>query len=148
MWRIADPADDDRLVELCLGLYEEDPGPLPVSPTNMRATLEELRRHPYRGRTVVLEIQRQLAGYAFLIAFWSNELGADICEVDELFVMPEHRNQGHGTALFEAIGNGVLWPSPVVGMALGITPDNRRARRLYERLGFAAVGVSIVRRVA
>jgi ribosomal protein S18 acetylase RimI-like enzyme len=59
-------------------------------------------------------------------------------------VIPEHRSQGHGTALFEAIVNGVLWPTAVAGIALGVTPGNIRARRLYERLGFAAVGISMV----
>ena len=89
MWRMAEPADDDRMVELCRGLYDEDPGPLPVPPANMRATLEELRRN----------------------------------------------------------ANGVLWATAVVGIALGVTPDNSRARRLYERLGFTAVGFSMVYRI-
>lgn len=79
--------------------------------------------------------------------FWSNELGGNICEVDELFVVPEYRSQGFGKSLFEAIAQGDLWPTPIIGMALGVTPDNVRARRLYERLGFAAVGVSMMRRI-
>jgi GNAT superfamily N-acetyltransferase len=99
------------------------------------------------GEPSFWKVQKQLAGYALLIPFWSNELGGSICEVDELFVIPERRSQGHGTALFEAIANGVLWPTAVVGIALGVTPDNSRARRLYERLGFAAVGVSMVYRI-
>ena len=89
MWRLAEPEDDDSLVEMCLRLYDEDLGILPIHPENMRATLRALRREPYRGRAVVLEIESQLSGYALLIAFWSNELGGSICEVDELFVMPE-----------------------------------------------------------
>jgi GNAT superfamily N-acetyltransferase len=93
-----------------------------------------------------LELERQLSGYALLIAFWSNELGGNICEVDELFVAPEHRSQGCGSSLFEAIAHGVLWSAPIVGIALGVTRDNVRARRPYERLGFAAVGVAMVRR--
>jgi hypothetical protein len=36
----------------------------------------------------------------------------------------------------------------VVAIALGVTSANARARHLYERLGFAAVGVSMVRWVA
>ena len=82
-----------------------------------------------------------------LIAFWSNELGGNICGVDELFVVPEYRSQGFGKSFFEALAQGDLWPTPIVGMALGVTPDNVRGRRLYERLGFAAVGVSMVRRI-
>ena len=147
MWRLAEPRDDDSLVAMCLRLYDEDPGILPIHPENMRATLRALRREPSRGRAVVLEIEKQLSGYALLIAFWSNELGGDICEVDELFVVQERRNQGHGKSLFDAISQGALWPTPIMGFALGVTPDNVRARRLYERLGFAAVGISMVRRL-
>lgn len=145
MWRLAEPGDDDSLMEMCLRLYDEDPGVLPVHADNMRATLQALRREPCRGRAVVLEIEKQLSGYALLIAFWSNELGGNICEVDELFVVPECRSQGHGKSLFEAISRGDLWPTPIVGLALGVTPGNARARRFYERLGFTAVGISMVR---
>ena len=147
MWRLAESGDDDSIVEMCLRLYDEDPGALPVHPGNMRATLAALRREPCRGRAVVLEIENQLSGYALLIAFWSNELGGSICEIDELFVVPERRNLGHGKSLFEAILQGDLWPIPIVGMALGVTPDNVRARRFYKRLGFTAVGISMVRRL-
>src|SRR5919197_769491 len=83
-------------------------------------TLKALRRDPCRGRAVVLEIQKQPSGYALLIAFWSNELGGNICEVDELFVLPEYRSQGFGKSLFEAIAQGDLWPTPIVGIALGV----------------------------
>jgi hypothetical protein len=74
--------DDDSVVGMCLRLYREDPGPLPVPAENMHATLEALRGDPRRGRAVVLDIQGQVSGYAVLIAFWSNELGGDICVVD------------------------------------------------------------------
>lgn len=147
MWRLAEPGDDDSIVEMCSRLYDEDPGILAIHPENMRATLRALRREPDRGRAIVLQIEGQLSGYALLIASWSNELGGSICEVDELFIVPEHRNQGHGKSLFEGISQGGLWPTSIVGIALGVTPDNVRARRFYERLGFTAVGISMVRRL-
>jgi ribosomal protein S18 acetylase RimI-like enzyme len=144
VWRIAQPADDAAVVEMCVRLYEEDPGLVPVPPENMIATLRTLRQEPFRGRAVVLDMQEQISGYALLMVFWSNELGGEICEVDELFVAADHRNQGHGTALFNAIAQGDLWPAPVTAIVLGTTPDNVPARRLYERLGFGVAGVSMV----
>ena len=147
MWRPAGPDDDERLVEMCLDYYREDPGARPVAPEQVRRTLAAFRDEPWRGRAVVLEVEGRLAGYALLASFWSNELGGEVCDVDEVFVAPEHRNRGRGKALFEAIEGGGLWPSPIVGMALGTTRGNAAARRLYERLGFEPIGVSMVKRL-
>lgn len=146
MWRPARPDEDDRIGELCLDLYRDDPGPRPVGPDQVRRTLLTLRAEPWRGRAVVLEVEGQLVGYALLISFWSNELGGEVCDVDELFVAREHRGRGHATSLFAALDRGELWPGPWVALALGTTPGNADARRLYARLGFASVGVSMVRR--
>src|SRR5512142_652000 len=145
-WRIADAREDEALVELCRELYREDPGALSERLPRMRDTLAALRRDPWRGRAVVLEVERQVVGYALLVAFWSNHLGGEVCEVDELFVASGFRSRGYGAALFRALERGGdLWPGPAVAIALGITPTNARARRLYERLGFVEVGVSMVR---
>lgn len=147
MWRSAHAEDDDALVEMFLCLNREDPGLAPVQAANMRRTLAELRRDPRRGRAIVLELDGQPRGYALLIAFWNNELGGEACEVSELYVVPEYRGRGHATSLFAAIAEGELWPAPPVAIALGVTPGNDRARRLYERLGFATAGILMVRRL-
>ena len=146
MWRVAAAADDEAIVGLCLRLYAEDPGTGPVPAGNMRGTLAVLRREPWRGRAVVLEMQGQVAGYALLISFWSNEFGGEVCMVDELFVVPEHRGRGYATSLFADVTQGGLWATPMAAMALCVTPGNVRARRLYEGLGFGAVGGFMVRR--
>ncbi len=86
-------------------------------------------------------------GYALLIAFWSNELGGEVCDIDEVFVMAPHRNKGYGGSLFDAIETGDLWPGAPVALALGVTPNNQRARQLYKRLGFTAIGTSMIRRL-
>lgn len=144
---MAQPADDDALVEMCLQLYSEDPGPSAVPAEHMRATVAALRREPWRGRAVVLEIEERLSGYGLLIAYWSNEFGGDVCAVDELFVAPQHRSKGYAKLLFATITKGDLWPTHFVAIALGATLGNVRARRLYESLGFATIGVSMVRRL-
>jgi len=145
MWRLAIESDDDVLADMCPELYREDPGPLRSDARHMRETLATLRREPWRGRAVVLEVGLQVVGYALLIAYWSNEFGGEVCAVDELYVSREFRSRGYGAALFEAIEGGAIWPAPLVAVALGITRGNTRARRLYERLGFAGVGVSMIK---
>ena len=146
MWRLAAPSDDEAILRMCLALYAEDPGPEPVPLENMGRTLRALRDMPVRGRTVVLEIDGRASGYALLIAYWSNELGGDIDIIDEIFVEPPFRGHGHATRLIEALAAQTEpFASKVVALALEVTPDNLRARRLYEHLGFKAKNVAMRR---
>jgi GNAT superfamily N-acetyltransferase len=147
MWRTARPDEDESIVEMCLELNREDPGDEPVHPEQVRRTLATLRKEPYRGRAVVLDIDSKPGGYALLISFWSNEIGGELCEIDELFVAKEHRGKGHGSSIFEKIASGELWGKKPIAMSLGTMPNNSRARRLYESLGFSAMGISMVRRL-
>src|SRR5579863_3324606 len=146
-WRLAEAAHDDSIAEMCRCLYIEDPGQEVVPPDNIHTTLAVLRRSPDRGRAVILHVNGEICGYALLIAYWSNELGGDICQVDELYVVPQHRNHGHGSVLFADVERGGLWPGPITAIALGTTRGNFAARRLYVRLGFEDTGVAMIRRI-
>jgi hypothetical protein len=42
---------------------------------------------------VVCDVERRTVGYALLISFWSNELGGEVCNIDELFVAPVYRRR-------------------------------------------------------
>ena len=73
-------------------------------------------------------------------------VGGDVCDVDELYVRAERRGEGLGSALFRAIDAERF--GAFAGIALGVSPDDARARCLYERLGFRAAGTTMVRRRA
>jgi len=139
-WRRARAGDHDAIVGMCLALYAEDPGTQPVSAEQIRRTLSTMEREPTRGLAAVLEVDGQVAGYALLASFWSNELGGEICTIDELYVDRPWRGRGHATGLITALrdGGGELWGKRPVALELEITPANARARALYERLGFRA----------
>ena len=129
---------------MCLALHREDPGVAAVEAEQVRETLALFERDRGRGRAVVAEVGDRLAGYALLLPFSSNEQGGEICEVDELYVRPERRGEGLGSALFAAIDGGSF--GAFAGVALGVAPANVRARRLYKRLGFRAIGTTMFRR--
>jgi ribosomal protein S18 acetylase RimI-like enzyme len=139
MWRPARPDEDAALIALCGALYAEDPSPAPVPPAQVAATLAALRAAPWRGRALALELGAGPVGYALLIAFWSNELGGEVCVIDELYVAPAQRSQGWGSALLTALQGepGALWPERPAALALEVTPGNHAAQALYARLGFA-----------
>lgn len=133
---------------MCLALHceEPDPGIATVTPKQVRETLAVFERDPARGWAVVAEVGGRVAGYAFLVPFWSNGVGGEVCEVDELYVRAQLRGEGLGSALFQAIETGRF--GTFAGIALAVSPGNARARRLYERLGFRAAGTTMVRRRA
>lgn len=149
MWRLARPSDEDAIVEMSLALYREDPSPIAPGAEQVRRTLSVFRREPSRGRAIVLECDAQCAGYCLLVWFYSNEYGGNVCTIDELYVTTAARGQGQGTRLIEELIQGSdLLPPATVALALEVTPDNHRARALYERLGFSARNTLMRRRLA
>lgn len=124
-------------------LNREDPGQAPVSPENMRRTLQMLRAQPARGRAVVLDGEGNRQGYALLISFWSNELGGECCTIDELYVRPEARSQGYATELFREIATGKLWERDAAALVLEVSRLNVRALALYQRIGFRGENLSL-----
>jgi len=122
---------------MCLALNDEDPGPRMVDAAQVRRTLSALRAEPVRGLTIVLDERGAQVGYALLISSWSNELGGEICSVDELWVTPSLRGRGHASVLLRSLMNGQgPWPAKPVAIELEVSPGNPRARALYEALGF------------
>ncbi len=136
MWRAAIISDDEQINKMSLALYEEDPATKPVTETQIRQTLEALRMEPTRGMAAVMEVNGSVAGYALLIAYWSNEFGGEIVVIDELYIRPNCRSQGHGSELFSVLSGNSLWRGNPVALELDVTPQNQRAADLYRHLGF------------
>lgn len=136
-WRAIRDADVDAVVALSVQLYAEDPGTRPIHAKDVRKTLRTFKRQPVRGRCVVAVVAGCVVGYSFLCSFWSNELGGEVCTVDELYVAEDVRGAGIGSGLIKALVDGSLpWFKGAVALELEVTPTNTRARALYERMGF------------
>jgi ribosomal protein S18 acetylase RimI-like enzyme len=146
VWREAKDSDD--VASMMMGLYEEDPSTVPMTHDKIAMTLQTLRAQPARGVVVVWEQGDVAVGYALLCSFWSNELGGDVCVLDELYVRRAFRNQGAVTSLVDGLAQHALpWFRDSVALELEVTPGNDRARALYERLGFSPFKNTRMRRV-
>jgi ribosomal protein S18 acetylase RimI-like enzyme len=89
-----------------------------------------------------------VTGYALLVSYWSNELGGEVCHIDELYVAAPARGRGHSSELVRSLaGDGGPWGRVPVALQLEVTPSNARARSLYERLGFAPMRNTNLRRL-
>lgn len=131
---------------MCVALNRDDPGLAPVPEAHTRATLLALRTDPVRGRAVILELEGKTAGYAFLISYWSNELGGEICSIDEIYLKKEFRGRGHGRAfILNLMSSDSIWPGKPVSFELEVSPNNTKARTLYEDLGFRPIRNSRLR---
>ncbi len=138
MWRTANATDEEQIVAMCEKLYQEDPSPHSVSSEQTKRTLAKLRSEKIRGKAVVLEIDKKITGYALLISFWSNELGGEICYIDELYVRSDYRGNGYASLLVKKLMQGdPIWPNRIVAVELEVTPQNSKAKTLYSKLGFS-----------
>ena len=136
-WRVARADEDDLVVEMSVALYGDAAAAMGITPSRVRATLGTLRSEPVRGRALVLDSRGTLAGFCLLASFWSNELGGEVCVIDELYLKEDWRGFGHATALVETLKTDrSMWPARPVAFELEVSPGNPDARRLYERLGF------------
>lgn len=127
-----------RMVSVILAmmdaLYAEDEAQSPVDQSRFAANIEFLVLNPSRGRFILFTESGAPIGYALLVPYWSNEFGGTLLYVDELFVVPEARNQGVAHRFFAYVDE--RRPYGAIALALEVSPDNRGARRLYESLGF------------
>lgn len=145
-WRESRGDEHGDIAALMLSLYEEDPAPTPMTRERGLCTLQRLAREPSRGLALAYDRGVGVEGYALLCSFWSNELGGEVCIVDELYVAPGARGRGAATGLLEGLVRG-QWPwfQAAVAVELEVTPGNAKARALYERLGFAAYKNALMR---
>jgi GNAT superfamily N-acetyltransferase len=129
--------DKEMLIFMILSLYTEDCSQVSMDITKIDNTLKSLTSNPDRGTFLMLEHKLRIIGYCILINYWSNEYGGMIVFIDELFVVPEYRNNGIASALIKR-----LIQSPVndaIALQLEVTPRNISAARLYSRLGFLPI---------
>jgi ribosomal protein S18 acetylase RimI-like enzyme len=135
--RRARPRDGAALVELQREFYREDR--IAHAPVNARA-LHRLLRSPRAGVVWVIEsgagASRSPIGYLVLTIGYSLERGGRDSFIDELYVRPQQRGRGLG-ALAIATAEVAARRLGVRAVHLEVDTGNERARRLYERSGFA-----------
>jgi GNAT superfamily N-acetyltransferase len=92
-------------------------------------------RYRQRGRFLVAVQAGKLYGVAALSFVWTLERGGRTAWLDELYVVPERRGRGIGTALLRAAIDSAS-AAGALAVDLEIDAGHQRAAGLYRRAGF------------
>ncbi|MFB6234699.1 MAG: N-acetyltransferase family protein [Halopenitus sp.] len=110
----------------------------PASDAALRERLAAIRS--WTGVALVAVADERIVGYAF--ARWGDDtksfVDADDAGLKEIYVDPDHWNEGIGTALLNRVEAEL--PPSTAGLTLSMLAGNEAGRRFYERRGFAEVG--------
>lgn len=122
------------LCSMIYKLYAEDPEGVPMSQRKIDMTIEQAKACPDRLRIYLIENEEgEIIGYAIIQLIWSNEWGGLTANIDEMYIVESARGQGVGSGFIKAVSK--LIPD-VNRVTLEVTPSNRKALELYEKLGF------------
>jgi len=106
-------------------------------PGRVSALLGQLLSQTHLGRVWVAREGNRPVGYLITVFVFSFEYQGLVAEIDELFVLPEARRHGIGTALLD-VAEASLADAGCTGMQLQLAAGNRAAHAFYHRRGYAA----------
>jgi len=135
--RAATGADRDAIVALLAAQFHEHAiaTPLPA----LASAVEALLRDGERGRLLLATVGGAPVGVAALSFVWTLEHADRSAWLEELYVVPAHRERGIGSALLAAAMD-LAAACGAVAVDLEVDAGHARAARLYERTGFRPLG--------
>jgi len=129
----ATPKDINILFELIQRQFVEHG--IDFNPEQLETAIKQMLTLEVLGFILKAKDNNQLLGFAAVSFAWTLEHGGKSAWLDELYVVPEHRNKGIGTVL---IGKAIVEAEKQGCLAadLEVDSDHRRAENLYKRMGF------------
>lgn len=117
-------------------LFYNSPAVLHTVPRAYHENLfDELMRSDTYAEAFMLEQQGETIGYALTSKTYSREAGGKVLWLEEIFVEDEYRGCGIGKEFFMFI-EGYASFNGFARIRLEVENENKRARSLYERLGY------------
>ena len=132
------PSDYPEFEQMVFALYEEDDYGMTMTSEKVFRTVQELGTVNNRGSIFIFTAEEEIVGYAILIHYWSNEYGGHLVSIDEMYVKESWRNRGIGGSFIKLLETNA--PEKTVGMSLEVAPENEKAIRFYQRMGFKKSG--------
>jgi GNAT superfamily N-acetyltransferase len=125
--------DLEEYVKMSESFFSSDAVAHPVPLENVIRTFDECMRRNPMPRGLMLEIDGVTIGYALLSFTWSNEAGGLCVLLEEVYISPDCRGRGAGSALMRFVEKEY----PLARrFRLEAARSNASAIRLYERMGY------------
>ena len=133
--RLATPTDVPTLVQLMAEFYAESGYEADHEQSGQVFT--QLIGDPSLGRVWLIEHDDRPAGYLVLTLGFSMEYGGRDAFIDDLFLRPDARGRGLGTAALEA-ALAACRELDVRAVHLEVDPQNTEAHALYKKMGLSS----------
>lgn len=124
--------DREIFLKLASEFYKSEAVLEPIPYENHIKTFEELMRSNDYIESYIFEYNGEIAGYGLITKTFSQEAGGLVVWVEELYILEDYRSYGLGTEFFEYLENKI----PAARYRLEVDESNRRATKLYSRLGY------------
>lgn len=125
--------DIDRLFALVQLQFHEHG--IRFDSAELRAAIAHLLAHDRLGFILIAREDSQSVGFAVISFAWTLEHGGMSAWLDELYVLPDRRDEGIGTALLERLFVEVN-ERGCLAVDLEVEAEHRKAENLYRRMGF------------
>jgi ribosomal protein S18 acetylase RimI-like enzyme len=132
--RGATRSDATVLAELVVAEALESEGRT-VDPAIATRSVIAAIQNPDLARYWLLVADRDVAGAVAVTTEWSDWRAAPFWWLQFVYLRPDHRGQGHLATLLDAV-RAAATGAGAAQLRLHVHPDNQRAIRAYERLGF------------
>ena len=106
----------------------------PVPKSHYDSIYQELITDSPYAVAYFIKDEGKIAGFAQLSFTFSTEAGGLVLWVEELYIRPQFRDKGLGRAFFQFLETE--YGDKMARFRLEIEPDNHRAEKRYERMGF------------
>ena len=109
-----------------------------IAPAELAAAIDGVLRNPARGFFLVAVQGGGCVGVAYVSFIWALEHGGLAGWLEELYVLPAHRDGGVGTLLLNAV-IATARSEGCAALDLEIDSGHDRVKSLYQRHGFEAL---------